>query len=305
MWKLNVINKSILNVIPPIILGVIATFFQINNYSTLTTREALIINAIQYISSMWFGWVVSMFFSEEDFKEKQKRFAFSAYRRIKEIEDSIQRLIIRINAKKINNREYKNDIEAIKEIAINLKNTAKSSEADWLDIIGEEIKIINEIEKIEKKEFTPDKELHNKINRLLQKIPSPLKLQVDNLLSSDDRFYQTIQDLKSELKKGYIELEGFWDNSFEKDIFLIPIGSPIFIYVDDAEKRVGALIAHTKRGEKLGVIVNKSDISYHLFVEALIQSVNKSKIIGKYTKRGYVSKFGREERHYFKVIIEN
>jgi hypothetical protein len=140
------IAKTVLTLFLPIVLGGTATYFEMAT-AWLTQRELLLINALQFVSTIWFGWVSSQIVSEQQFQEWQKRFALSAHRRIKEIEYSRERLLTRIRAKSFKDNPITDELDAIQEIALSLRATARLSTADWADIIGEEIKTLGPVDK--------------------------------------------------------------------------------------------------------------------------------------------------------------
>ena len=245
------ITTQIALLILPVTLGGIATYLEIST-PTLTQRELLLVNAIQFVSTIWFGWASSQIVSEEQFRQRQKGFALSAYRRIKEIEYSVDRLITRVSLKS-GESQLGPELDVIREMAISLRATARSSKADWADIIGEEIKTLEQIEEIETREEiasrddeictrlrSPESPLDSPtVQRLLSSLPPPLEIQARQKLTSDtwvearDFFKRSLEE------KGHIELEGFWDESFEQDVFDLPIGTQLVIRYDDVGRRVG------------------------------------------------------------------
>src|SRR5262249_45210175 len=127
----------------------------------------------------------------------------------------------------------------------------------------------------------------DQLQRLRASLPKSLEIQARQL-NNKDRLEDEINLFQEELKrKGYIELEGFWDNSFEKDVFSLSIGSTLHISPDVVGGRIHALIAHTERGEAVGVITNatRSLTKYYEFVEALIMALNKSRFLGEYVEK--------------------
>ncbi len=317
--NLEVIKVWIL-VIAPLILGGVSIYFLFHNNGNLTQRELNLITGLQFISSIWFGWVISSIFSEQEFQQRQKKFAISAYRRIKEIEITLERLLNRLASKMSRNQTLNKELDVIKEMALSLKTTTRSSKADWADIIGEEIKTLEKIEGVEREERTegvereertelaPIDDNQSRTEKLLKKLPPSLEIQAREM--NRDRINNGIKKLETELSDvSYIEFDGFWDHTFEKDIFSIPVGSTVFVSVDDIAGRVGTLIAHSDSGEALGVITNKGlgSASYSEFVEMVIGALEKSKFSAKYVTRGHVylpRKIRDNERHYFKIRVE-
>jgi hypothetical protein len=84
--------RPVIGLLPSIVLGGTATWFLITDNVTLSARELLLIQGVQFISSLWFGWSVSYLFAAASFREQQRKFALSAYRRISEIDYTLDRL---------------------------------------------------------------------------------------------------------------------------------------------------------------------------------------------------------------------
>lgn len=106
---------------------------------------------------------------------------------------------------------------------------------------------------------------------------------------------------KEKAEKGYIELGGFWDSSFERDIRQFSVGDRLLINVDDVRARTGALIAKDESGKSVGVITNFLALNYSEFVTAIIRHVGKSKFHIKITE--IEKNKSSEGRHYFKAKI--
>ena len=96
-------------------------------------------------------------------------------------------------------------------------------------------------------------------------------------------------------------------DSFDKDIWTLPLESNLLISIDDVGGRVGALIAHDEHGNKVGVVTNGTDdLGYHEFVVALTRATEKSKWNGLFIEKGMFIPSGPdsdEERHYFTFHI--
>lgn len=304
--------KNLGKIAPPVILGGIAIILQFHSGGSITNKEQALISTLQLLSSVWFGWVIANISSEQAFLEKQKKFAFSAYRRIKEIEIALGRLFGRVDAK-IGNGGSTSELDVVKEIALSLQTTVQSSKADWADIIGEEIQTLEKIERLGETELTPNSDVREKTKKLIQKLPESLKVQARDILYSRKRIAESIASFSKELAdNGYLEFQGFWDPTFDKDIFSLPLGTKMYVSVDDVGGRVGTLIAHTDTGESLGVITNRAVgvVSYHEFTEVVMDVLGKSKFVGEYSLKGelYKPKKSRNshdrERHYFKMRVK-
>lgn len=111
------------------------------NTNPLHPQTIFIIRALQLIASIAVGFFIQRIQSKEEFQADLKNFALSAYRRIVDIEKIANRLlVVTNNAKQKVDRDETSDIDVIKEIALSIKYTVSSSNADWVDIIGEELK---------------------------------------------------------------------------------------------------------------------------------------------------------------------
>jgi hypothetical protein len=76
-------------------------------------------------------------------------------------------------------------------------------------------------------------------------------------------------------------LEGFWDKTFERDIFGIAMGSTLVVSIDDVKNRVGA--------ESVGAVTNNTAAcNYQKFVTALTRGIGRSKFRVEYLKRDEV-----------------
>jgi hypothetical protein len=127
-------------------------------------------------------------------------------------------------------------------------------------------------------------------------------------LSYDDQLRQSIgvEILKKEFRKGKLKLDAFWDETFEKDIFSLKIGTSLIASIDDVARRRGAYILRTKEGASVGVIVNPDlGETYREFSSMLIEALAKSKFTVKYSKKGerFKMKKMKGERHYFEIIV--
>jgi hypothetical protein len=304
-WSLT---ASILALVVPLVLGGTATYMQIQYNTQLSARELLLISATQFVASLWFGWVVSFIFSEKSFQDRQRKFAISAYRRIREIENAADRILSRTRSGAQNDQSASQCLEILKEMVIGLRATVKSSKADWGDIIGEEIKTLEELEEVERSEEVPTEQSAKKVETLLAKLPSSLEIDARQKLGSEQKIRAATKDFEAQLKRiGYIELDGFWDETFSHDIFDLPLKTTLKISMDDVAKRVGAMMAHGPDGNPVGVITNAASplCNYPEFTRALIQAMGKSKFDAEYSEKGELSprlsnRPNDRERHYFK-----
>lgn len=108
----------------------------------LTVAETIFINILVFVLSIAFSGIFTYFGAVHSFKQSQKEFAFSAFRRIKEIEAAaitLEDAVLRMEK----TQQY--DPNSLKIITLFLQRTIKSSIDDWGQVIGEELKTLNMI----------------------------------------------------------------------------------------------------------------------------------------------------------------
>jgi hypothetical protein len=112
---------------------------------------------------------------------------------------------------------------------------------------------------------------------------------------------------REEQKKGYIELHGFYEPSFDKDICDFNVGDILQVRIgDDNKTRVGALIAYDSEGNSIGVMTNKMgriSQSYFDAVDMLIHYLEKSVFKVEILDIDRSKEEIKDERHYFTVKI--
>lgn len=287
----------------PIVLGIIATYYELADSAALTQRELVLVNAIQFIATMWFTWTVANISAEQSFQQTQKKFALSAFRRIKEIESSVERLLKRVDLKARGKRRTTTiELEPLKEIAFSLRATVQSSKSDWADVIGEEIKALEKIEQSGRSGEVQSPAVLGKLEQLAHTLPSSLEIYA--MEKAAERMDSAVDSFEEELREeGAIFLQGFWDRSFEIDIVSVPLGAMLDLSMDDVGDRIGALVAHYQ-GKTVGVVTNPTEVNYHEFTEALARAIRRSKCQAKYIEEGEKT-HGSDERHYFTISIES
>jgi hypothetical protein len=293
-------EKTIAAILPAVIATVLV-IIEVGWTGALSQAAINVITALQFACSLWFGAGVTYLFTEKDFQKKQKRFAISAYRRTKEIEANVQRLLRRFDNQ---GRSRANELEIAKEVLLSLKTTIASSKADWADVIGEEINTLEELLHLREDEDVPNPQLREKAETLLKSLPSTLEADAREILRSQERINFGAQLLRDELRAlGYVEFEGFWEPEFEQDIFELEIGEELYVSIDDVDDRVAAFIAHTEDGRSVGVITNKGlgSSSYDEFTRIVMTAFNASSFVATYTEKGMLMEHEDGDRHYFKV----
>ncbi len=281
-----------------LIATVAVIILQILFSNSETTRvETSLFSVLQFIFSLAFSWVLARISLREEFQASQKKFAISAYRRIIEINNAVNRLINRtsLNIGKAES-DTNHELDVINEIGIGIRESIKSSVSDWADIIGDEIEAVEKIQAIREKQYLDqtDEQSHideaNKnasdsekaVEKLISRLPNSLKLTANDL----DKYYSSkISKAKAKLrreekKKGYIELDVRYEENFDRDIYEFKEGDILHVSIADVGTRTGALTAFDESGKSIGVIINNlSDISdsYFDFVGLLFQYLGRSK----------------------------
>lgn len=285
-----------------IILGFLiasTVVLQIATCNAGTTKlETTLFSILQFLFSIAFAWVLSSIILKEEYMNNQKKFSLAAYRRIKEIDKGVERLIERIRHKKETMpKEVSHELEVVLEVATGIQETIKSSTADWTDIIGEEVSTVEKIENIKEEQnrllqeesFSTDKiqpvlvQLKKKEDELTKLISSlPYELQIitkESKYIRDDVVSTAIDILKKEKKqKGFIEIYCFWDPSFERKISDFSIGDRLIGYVGEMGTRgLGTVLVKDTSDKAVGVVTNKMSetVHYDEFRHALTRAVKK------------------------------
>lgn len=73
------------------LLCVALVLIQVGRSEIATKLESALLSGLQFLASLAFAWVLSFWVFEIGYKDKQKKFALGAFRRIKEIERNIVR----------------------------------------------------------------------------------------------------------------------------------------------------------------------------------------------------------------------
>ncbi len=236
--------------------------------------------------------------------------------------------------KVISNQETFRELEVILALASGIQESIKSSIADWGDVIGEEIGTVQKIEEIETEQedlFSAPNLLKSSaqirmkeqtetilerldtnqktLNRLVLSLPRSLQLQVSSFreespLRGRDIDSQVQMLVKKKEEKGYIELSGFWDPSFERDVHKFSVGDRLLVGVYTVGTRTNALIAKDDSGSSVGVITNSLGLglNYEKFTAVIIEYVGKRNFYVEITKMEDL-KAPPHDRHYFKAKI--
>ncbi len=114
-------------------------------------RETTLYNALELGLSLGFGWILQRIDARKQFQESLKQFAISAYRRITDIEKSVNRIRNTIEKTRMTYPRGKvHELDILRMVAEELENTVNSSIADWTDILGEDLEKKDRIEELQK-----------------------------------------------------------------------------------------------------------------------------------------------------------
>ncbi|MCH7315806.1 hypothetical protein [Acinetobacter sp. ANC 3882] len=254
---------------------------QVFNLSTPTKLEIALVSALQYICSIGFTWLLSIIVFNNSYKDKQKKFAIGAFRRVKEIERNIKRTQAHIDHSLKNGNDLKSCLAVAKFSLINAQDTINSSISDWADIIEDELEISAQIEKLESsstkniKDEAENDSAKQEIESLTKKLPPELRHKISAERSKQDQIEEAVIYLgKKIIKDEFIELRGFWEprNGFMTDLTGIIVGSKIYIARGITDTRTGAILMYNEAGESLAVVTNccsELRAPYDVFAEAI------------------------------------
>lgn len=151
---MNDASKNKFDIVIIVILVVLSLGLIWFNYSLpdsyRTTENFFVLQGSQFLASILLGYFLQRIQSREEFQNDLKKYALSAYRRIIDIGKIIDRLfLIADNAKVKADKGKVSEIDIIQEIIISAKFIISSSNADWVDIIGEELKKKERIDELQ------------------------------------------------------------------------------------------------------------------------------------------------------------
>lgn len=318
----NWIKGLILSVL--IIFVVLLVVFQINSVDTVTKLEATMFNILQFLFSIIFAWLLSLYVGESQFVESQRKFAIAAFRRIKEIERALRRTeIYLMHLEQSDDEIVKAKAITIKSGLLSIQDTVKSSIADWSDVIGDEIKIADEIKKLRKMRDDTE-ELNSSsqidfINKKINKLEESLSSDIANHLEEDEE--EMYNETISELISNYIEngnkihFECFWEKNagFSNEFLNLKIGDKLSLSRGMTESRTGALMLF-KDEEQVAVVTNpcNSSNSYDMFVEAFEEIYGRTLLPKFFNGMPLTVKIVNiydikedPDRQYFDIIVED
>ena len=295
--------------------------------SETSTLETSLFSILQFVFSIGFAALLARMSTRQEFTRSQRQFAIAAYRRTREIDGAVDRLIRRADSLEKDGKEAQGGVDAFREIAAGMKMSIASSIADWGDVIGEELVTVEKLDAVRRNQARAASESaltegmrdydssdvilqelksqQTEVRDLLESLPYSLQLAVHErnaLETIRDDFWQELSDaLRS---RGGINLCAFWTPDFERDVHELVEGAEVTIRFGDVNSRIGALIAYDKEGRSLGVVTNSSDgLSYAEFAMALVHYCGKSEISASVVEIERDGESNGEERHYFDLRI--
>jgi len=301
VWKF--LSRNVFDGVLLLLFGVAAVglfIVEINIIDT-TKREESLFRALEFFIALILGWLLQKIALKEEFIRSLKDYAISAYRRISDIQKSVERFrseIIQIRQTYPSDKIHELDVLAV--LGDEMKNTVLSSSYDWADIIGDELKKLEQFQEIEtemraissQKPVEPDSdtsrrllELKKELNKIRSDIPvliqSSFPEQFDDF-HRDERISTIVVDHYLSMIKSqsaiYLITNFFGDIS-EEEINLIRKGAPYMIMEDRAPFMQAALSLHNSSGEMLGEIINPFESSgvYNIdFVYTLMDLISQA-----------------------------
>ena len=331
-WKkVTVKNKAELALASILFLGVAAlTLPQILAASSLTRMDVALLNSIQLLFALGFGWVATRLVTFGQYEQAQRKFALGAFRRIREIQGSLQRLqgyIKRVEADLGSANAV--PLQVLEEALRTAQLAVHSSIADWADIIGDEIQITNELARLRRlrealasPQFAGDapnaKEDHQlarvdaEIYRLRQQLPPSLR-EVGDALETSERIRRGLDAIFQELRHhGMIVLDAFWEgrDTLTSNLEGLGEGDSLELARGLTQKRPVSYMVFRENGASVGIVTNNLHCvaSYDEFCEVLdlyfgqrpVPRVLGGKPVGVRVLSISSAK-GPHDRHYFRV----
>lgn len=286
MKKSSVDHARTLEIIIAIVMGILtigAFTIQITMLNKNTTElETILFNSIQFILSMGFAWFSTRAISRSEFDESIKKFAIGAYRRISDIERMISRLRDEIGNMMAHTSDHElHHLEIVNAIVADTIQVVKSSIADWSDVIGDELIVIEKIKRLEEDKIEKEsslqsnkddsenklEEINEQITKLISTLPSYLK-------------YEALE--RRELSRN-LEFASTWlarKHVDENGLELSVVTGDIYVHERDYMSLQENEILHTVKadgngidvadesGALLGRLQNNSPLSYAEFSKA-------------------------------------
>jgi hypothetical protein len=289
---------------------------QVLHTGALSDLEVSLFSSLQFVLALLFGWVVTRLVTYEQFQSNQRKFALAAFRRILEIRASLERL-----QRYISKTAHGVDLDLLESALVGAQGAVQSSVADWADIIGDEISITRDIERLrtlpgtlgvtepvtsESKEQGPSPE-SERLHKLLDRLPAALREQLDPI-EDLARVRNGIASLIDEFDlHGEIVLKAFWE---ERDSLGATLSEDIrpdhsvLVVRRDTEQRKGAVVVYVESGEAVGIVTNKLlPLKYDEFSQALATYAGGKTLQAKIKSVGTES--AASGRKYFRLAIRS
>ncbi len=273
------------------VLGLI--FVQVLFAETASRLESSLFNVLQFVFSLAFTWLLAGSISEAHFRNAQRSFAISAFRRIKEIERSISRLQTHVEpSENLLSDSLKETISIVRAGLASTQDNIRSSIADWSDVIGDEIEVANEVERLAniRDEITThdakpakssgDDRLNKKleeINAQISELKDQLPKEIANsILDSDEAeefgYRDAVKMMQDESSSGRLVFWVYWESqdTLTGDPHNLKVGDKLQIARALTRHRSDVLLAHLD-GKSIGVVLNKYgdyECSYENFLLA-------------------------------------
>lgn len=252
------------------------------NIVDATKREESLFRALEFFIALILGWLLQRIASREEFIRSLRDYAISAYRRISDIQKSVERFrseIIRMRRTYPSDKIHELDVLAV--LGDEMKNTVLSSSYDWSDIIGDEIEKLEQFQKIETelravsslKTAEPDSdtsrrlvELKNELSRIRSDIPilmqSSLPAQFEDF-PREGRISTLVHNYYLSMIQSQSAIDllvNCGGDLPEEAINQIRDGAPYMIMADRAMMQVH-LSLHVSSGELFGYVINPFESS--------------------------------------------
>lgn len=296
-------------------------FIQVSHSETITKLESALLSGFQFLVSLAFAWVLSFLTFEISYKDKQKKFALGAFRRIKEIERNLARTTDSVDESIKTGEDYRLCLEVVRANLVNAQNTVSSSIYDWSEIIEDEIEISAQIEKLERSISTKRDEPNEKntaaeIEKLSNKLPPSLRQTVREPLNSRTQTLDAENYLRQQVvNNGHLDMNAFWasNDGFMSESSKLNVGDVVYIARGFTKNRTGAILAYDRDENSVGVITNRCsalNAAYDTFADALDEIFQKQlrpKQFGGSPVEAVVTEIeefdAKNKRQYFKVQI--
>jgi hypothetical protein len=251
-----------------------------------TKQETVLFNTLQFLLTVGFAWFSTRAVTRNEFEASLKRFAISAYRRISDIENMIQRLQTRIVTMRAEREgENSSDLDIAEAIVADTIQVVSSSIADWADVIGEELIALETIKRLknEKAEIKTDaktttnsNELDLKVKQIDEKISNlisslPVRLQFDtrreaNAAPSEKQVTDWIRNRHKEQDGLRLDVISGGRYQSDRKPETVRFGEPL----KGIRNPMGrGITVQDFNGVAIGRLLNNSGFSYSMFSQAL------------------------------------